>query len=285
MLDSICLHVTNFCNLKCSHCWSNSGPEGNRSLDFDLLKKLLMESMPLGLSRISVSGGEPLLYERLSDLIDFTKSNSLHVVITTNGNQLKRLKELLSWLSEKDSSWLSVRVSIDGPRDISESLRGVGTYEKSLESLRLINQSLGECYVNALVGCDIEQESWAGFFRQMAMLRVGEIALITSSPRGRGDSRQDNFDLIKENVFELQKIARESGFSGVIKKWDYLTVDYGYVLVEHDGNIILPAVEDCDDKVYGNIQDATTKGLRDFIVKNRKILNYDMANSSSCCND
>lgn len=284
MLDSVCLHVSDFCNLSCTHCWSNSGPNGARVLRSTSIERFLVELLPLGLARVSISGGEPLLYERLSSLLEFSRTRELDVVVTSNGSQLKRLTELLSGLSYEDAQWLSLRISIDGPQEVSEKIRGDGTYHKAVDSLRIIQESLGASYVNTVVGNEIELDLWEGFFRQMASLNVSEIALMTWSPRGRGGADSEEYSRIQKNVFVLQEVARESGFTGAIRKWDYLTIDHGYLLVEHDGNVMLPGIEDGSDKIFGHFENATTNTIKTFLKENRNVLNYDMKGQNNCCN-
>jgi MoaA/NifB/PqqE/SkfB family radical SAM enzyme len=276
MLESVCLHVTDFCNLSCEHCWSNSGPNGTSVLRSSSIEKFLLELLPLGLTRISISGGEPLLYEELGSLLRFARARELNVVVTSNGTQLKRLTKLLLDVCSEDANWLSLRISIDGPQEISEIIRGDGTYQKALASLRLIQDSLGASYVNAVVANGNELDTWKTFFLEMTSLNVSEIALITLSPRGRGGILSDEYRRIQNNVVALQSMARESGFIGAIRKWDYLTVDHGYLLVEHDGRIILPGVEDGNDRIFGPLENATTNAIEVFLKENRKRLNYDM---------
>ncbi len=285
MLDSVCLHVSNFCNLSCAHCWSNSGPKGSRFLHSASIERFLLELVPLGLTRVSISGGEPLLYDGLGSLLDFANAHELEVVVTSNGSQLTRLTELLSRFSIMDAKWLSLRISIDGPQAVSDRIRGDGTYNKAVDSLRMIQESLGATYVNAVIGDEIETDLWESFFQKMASLNVCDIALMTWSPRGRGAVHSEKYRRIQKNVLVLEEVARKSGFTGAIKKWDYLTVDHGYLLVEHDGQVMLPGIEDENDKIFGHFENATTDLVKAFLNINRNVLNYDMNDQKECCNE
>jgi organic radical activating enzyme len=71
-LDFLWLELTNQCNLKCLHCYSESSP---RSTEKDLLDTskhitLLGEAFALGCRRVQFIGGEPTLNKNLPTLID-----------------------------------------------------------------------------------------------------------------------------------------------------------------------------------------------------------------------
>lgn len=71
-LDFLWLELTNQCNLKCLHCYSESSP---RSTERDLLRtdkhlELLAEAFALGCRRVQFIGGEPTLNKSLPSLIN-----------------------------------------------------------------------------------------------------------------------------------------------------------------------------------------------------------------------
>ena len=59
---TIQIHPTRKCNLSCLHCYSSSGPAYKEMLNVEALKIFLEYAYRNGFNNISVSGGEPFLY-------------------------------------------------------------------------------------------------------------------------------------------------------------------------------------------------------------------------------
>ena len=63
------VHPGRRCNLRCLHCYSDSGPAVSERLDIDLLRGVVGDAAAIGYKVLSVSGGEPLLYPALGQLL------------------------------------------------------------------------------------------------------------------------------------------------------------------------------------------------------------------------
>ncbi len=79
------VHPGRRCNLQCLHCYSDSGPEVSEQLDIDVLRTVVVDAATLGYVVISVSGGEPLLYSALGELLRVSHDAGLATTVTTNG--------------------------------------------------------------------------------------------------------------------------------------------------------------------------------------------------------
>lgn len=79
--------LTNNCNAVCSHCYNESGPNKSVELPFEKLKILinsgLVHQKPI--KRIGFSGGEPLLYDGLEELVKLSCSKKIEVSCITGG--------------------------------------------------------------------------------------------------------------------------------------------------------------------------------------------------------
>lgn len=84
------ISVTDRCNLRCIYCMPNKGikfmPESNL-LKLDEIYRIVKLTSELGISKVRLTGGEPLVREGIVDLIKDIKSlpNIDEVCITTNG--------------------------------------------------------------------------------------------------------------------------------------------------------------------------------------------------------
>jgi MoaA/NifB/PqqE/SkfB family radical SAM enzyme len=90
------IHPSLRCNLSCLHCYSSSSPDGLEGLDPGLLQRLVEEASDLEYSVLGVSGGEPLLYPGLPDVLRHARQRGMTTTVTTNGVLLteSRLREL-----------------------------------------------------------------------------------------------------------------------------------------------------------------------------------------------
>lgn len=88
IVEELSIEVTNECNLSCIHCSSGSRPkklQGEMTVDVQL--RLVEEARELGATVLSLSGGNPLLYEFLPWLVDEADGQGYErVLIYTTGH-------------------------------------------------------------------------------------------------------------------------------------------------------------------------------------------------------
>ena len=130
-LDEIAIELTVHCNLKCKMCsvWElrEHGPDNAKA------KELLRDAYELGARHFTPCGAESFMRKDFLEIVEYahelgyTKQD-----IVTNGTmitdaQLDRLEKMPS---------VSLHISIDGPPDIHDELRGEGNYAKSVALVR-----------------------------------------------------------------------------------------------------------------------------------------------------
>jgi MoaA/NifB/PqqE/SkfB family radical SAM enzyme len=131
------IHPTRFCNLRCAHCYSSSGPEERGELGAPLLQQAIRDAAPLGYNALTVSGGEPLLYAGLPALCHEAHICGMAVMLVTNGTRLteRRLDRLAGLVD-------SIAISIDGrPERHNRIRRAPGAFEIMEQRLRLLRRS------------------------------------------------------------------------------------------------------------------------------------------------
>lgn len=74
------------CNLKCQHCTASRFTKKKRELTPSDLKKLSDEADSLGLCQFCISGGEPLIFKDLDDVIATLQPDKFHLAMSTNGH-------------------------------------------------------------------------------------------------------------------------------------------------------------------------------------------------------
>lgn len=86
---TIDIYLCKHCNLKCRGCSRYCNIAENGFYDFETLKKdiLTLKQTNIDFDAISFSGGEPLLYPQLLEILEYTRTifKDIHISIVTNG--------------------------------------------------------------------------------------------------------------------------------------------------------------------------------------------------------
>src|SRR5690606_31241235 len=72
----------------CVHCYADASPEVNTSLPLDACQQALVDAKALGFVRVQFTGGDPLLYKELPQLVEQAASLGLRPEVYTNGLSL-----------------------------------------------------------------------------------------------------------------------------------------------------------------------------------------------------
>jgi MoaA/NifB/PqqE/SkfB family radical SAM enzyme/SAM-dependent methyltransferase len=130
LLQEFWIHLTNRCNLSCTHCLFSSSPVEKDTLSFEKIVSHVNEAYALGCRLFIISGGEPLVHPELLALVeDILGYEGSEVVILTNGVLLEKVFAGKSFSKER----LHFQISLDGLPKEHDALRGKGSFEK-LES-------------------------------------------------------------------------------------------------------------------------------------------------------
>lgn len=133
-LDSINLLITNACNLRCAHCYVESGRKMKGELTGKEWIGVLEQARRLGAFELNVSGGEPLLHRDFWEVADYIASvPTFHANLNTNGTLIKEGKE-----RRLAAAFTSVQISIDDAMpDRHDAFRGrQGCFDKSIAAIR-----------------------------------------------------------------------------------------------------------------------------------------------------
>jgi pyruvate-formate lyase-activating enzyme len=135
------IEVTTDCNLRCPGCYRGCNREDSTALHEPVgkIKEEILEMQRIrNCQIISLSGGEPLLYPDLLEVISFIKTNGMHPFVHTNGILLT--PDLLKEMKEAGLAGVIIRVdSLSRSRAVKE------------EDLNTLRQRYGEM-VYALKG-------------------------------------------------------------------------------------------------------------------------------------
>ncbi|HWB86681.1 MAG TPA: radical SAM protein [Bryobacteraceae bacterium] len=135
-LPILILDVHSRCNCRCAMCdiWSTSA---STTFTFEALERQVPELQALGVEWVVFSGGEPLMNPDLRRMNERLQELGIRTTLLTTGLLLARNAE---WIA---TSVHDVILSLDGPREVHDAIRGVrGAFEQAAggaEALRRIN--------------------------------------------------------------------------------------------------------------------------------------------------
>jgi len=129
-------NLTSACNLDCKFCYYDAKKDSSASgIDWKLAKRIIKE---LKVKFVLLSGGEPLLYPNIFDLIEELTSNSIRVGISTNGTLIDR--KLAVKLKKIGVGY--VGISLDGLEKPHNYLRNSSSaFSRALAGLKNIQEA------------------------------------------------------------------------------------------------------------------------------------------------
>jgi SynChlorMet cassette radical SAM/SPASM protein ScmF len=159
-LRTVYFYLTPECNLACRHCWIAprfmNATTATEFLPLPLLETVIDQAMPLGLTGIKLTGGEPLLHPNIMEVLDIARGHDLGVSVETNGTLVSR--EFAESLSRCKDPFISV--SLDGvDATTHEWVRGVeGSFDTALDGLRtLVDAGLRPQVIMSLFRRNVDQ--------------------------------------------------------------------------------------------------------------------------------
>ncbi|HNX03526.1 MAG TPA: radical SAM protein [Candidatus Cloacimonas sp.] len=121
------------CNFKCKHCAIEKFKKPEKTLTIPDVKRIADQADAMGLASICISGGEPLIFPDLEQIIEAIGQERFVISMDTNGYFLT--PEKIQWLVSKGVD--RVHLSIDGLESNHSIFRGNSqSWGRCIEALR-----------------------------------------------------------------------------------------------------------------------------------------------------
>ena len=114
--------ITSNCNLQCAHCYWWKGSNLKKELSSEEWTKVFLDHKSKGVSMAFLTGGEPTLRP---DVIDSADRIFTAMAIASNG-----VEKIASRIERR------IFISIDGPREVHNRIRGADIFDKVLKNIR-----------------------------------------------------------------------------------------------------------------------------------------------------
>lgn len=138
-LEKIKIELTDLCPLDCLHCSSNATADGEIFLNVDKVKEVIQEAKQIGLTKVIFSGGEPLLYPSIYELILFCSDCNIETTLYSTGiNSLNLDNNIDSVFGELKKAGLKgiIFTLFSSEADEHENITRVsGSFNKTLSAI------------------------------------------------------------------------------------------------------------------------------------------------------
>lgn len=240
---SLCYQISKYCNYSCGHCLSSSGKHADRGPPTEVAFSIIDEISRSGVKRVNITGGEPFLRGDLPEICKHASSSGLDVVITTNGSIINK-----KFIENISRCVKFVQISVDGPKQLNDKLRHPGSFDRAIETIKLM-KALG---LEVRINCTLQRQNSnvVDFIVELAgTLGVNAVYFIVICAQGRASADRDLFCF--ETSYE-EKINKRIKSMALVDSLDVKVLDFrryahSCVLVDPNGELISQgwAEEDC----------------------------------------
>ncbi|MEK5034043.1 radical SAM protein [Paenibacillus sp. FSL R7-0302] len=199
--ESISIELTKQCNLECPYCYSRlKKKEEEHQLTTEQLCFFLEKFRSSGGRRVLFTGGEALLRTDFKTLVLFAKSQELLVDLFSNGTLID--EDYAEFISKHINM---VNISLDGPLEYHDRMRGNGSYEQTIKALSY----LAEQGAHVALQCMVTPEShddwdWLKdiiLHTDPVMVKLGHV-----SRMGRGKYKEKLW-LTSDKILDLKSVS------------------------------------------------------------------------------
>ena len=216
-------NITRACNLKCVHCYNDSGStKADDELSTREAKAVLDDLVQFGVPSVLFSGGEPLMRPDLFELIGYAVQKGLRAVISTNGILITA--DTAKKIKQHGVSY--VGISLDGIGEINDKFRGVsGAFDRAAAGIKNC-QDAGVRIGLRLTLTKRNVRDLEGLFAFFEEKKIERACFYHFVPSGRGSTMASDdltHDQTREAVEMILTKTRQYKQAGRIT--DILTVD------------------------------------------------------------
>lgn len=246
-IENVDWQITSFCNRSCYYCF---GPNKSSDLLIDNMKKIVDILKQFGTKQIGITGGEPLLYPDIEELVNYIYEKDMRIYLSTNCDFYIQNK---TWIKNKVSI---LGIPIDGSTaTIHNSIRGNNSYKHVLETIQDIYDS--PCQTKLKIGTVITKNNYkdllnierkiSTFKSKILFWKLYEMILYPQNVERSKSYKINELHKGKElgRYLDKEKIV----FDTIEKR------DRSYFFIKPNGDVFVPLLshELSTEKIIGNL--------------------------------
>lgn len=136
-LDTCVWEITRKCNFNCAYCGSKAGTERENELTTEECLNIAKQLVDLNCRRVAIIGGEAFLKKDWEIIVKYLVDNDRDTSIITNGYLINDF--IIEKL--KQTGIKHIAISIDGDRKIHDEYRTIGSFDRAVESIKLLKSN------------------------------------------------------------------------------------------------------------------------------------------------
>ncbi|MFA5931381.1 MAG: radical SAM protein [archaeon] len=158
-LEILKFKLTNSCNSHCDFCdyWTQKDIS---FFDYETFCKLITSAKKLGLKKVILSGGEPLLHPQIIQILNFLEKKEINTTIITNGLLFQnKYKDLLAQIKNMKLTFV---FSLDGAiANTHDTIRGVkGNFDKIIKAIDTLNKNKKRNQIRICISTTLSEKNY-----------------------------------------------------------------------------------------------------------------------------
>jgi radical SAM protein with 4Fe4S-binding SPASM domain len=219
-------HLTERCNLRCRHCYQEQkripemgSDEVKQEIDGadGMFQAWEREHGILVSPSIHFTGGEPLLYKGLWDVVSYSKKKNYGVALMTNGCLIGKEEAKRAF----DLKISDIQISLEGPPELHDLIRGKGSFVAAARGVELLVAAGNRVSANVTLSrLNVDKvEETVQTAREMGFYGIGFSRMV---PCGRGKALFDTLLTQEELRSAYEKVLSLSDPSFEVASGDPL---------------------------------------------------------------
>tara|TARA_Y100000310_G_C20610100_1_gene777555 strand:+ start:331 stop:1383 length:1053 start_codon:yes stop_codon:yes gene_type:complete len=213
-----CLAITNTCNLKCKYCYQNQDAQEilNAEVWLTFLDHFRNSSSDDKL--VTITGGEPLISKdsrnTVARISKKAKEEEMTVTMVSNGMHFKDF-----FLEHSMDNIDCFDISVDGPENINDSIRGKGSYKKAMEGLKVLQaNNVKQIFISSVLSVSSSPNVLENFLKEMIEKGINNFVFHCLAP---GQKKKNRDMMVQDENFlkilaSLQKVQQTNTAKEII---------------------------------------------------------------------
>ncbi|MFH1433236.1 MAG: radical SAM protein [archaeon] len=192
------LRITSNCNLRCLYCYSGSSRDKQaKDLSTAKIKSIIDRLLSNKITHITISGGEPFTRHDICEILSYSAKRT-KTGIVSNGTLISKI--MAKRLSKIELT--NLMISLDGPQDIHDILRGKNTYQRAQKGISNCLGSRIPVGISTTL-TNINHKHITSIYNYLKENNINRWIIETLKPQGR--SKSSNLQLTKEQQQSVKK--------------------------------------------------------------------------------
>lgn len=199
------------CNFDCIYCYARNGVSAKQELTAEEIRDVINQAKKIGVKKVIILGGEPMLYPRIMEMIEFIKGLDMQIELFTNGTNIT--ETLAKKLSEKGVTVvLKLNTSDEKLQDILAGRKGA--YRQIHTALDNLKKAGYPDTTPLGISTVICRHNFNELVQMWEWLREQRISPYFEMITPQGNARENDglsveSDKIRDLFFKLSEIDRE----------------------------------------------------------------------------